>query len=117
MPEHGPPSLLQRWHVKGVLALYRQHPHTTGQVRKADRLLAAKLYRQGISLDNVRAAFLLVAARRSQSRRQPPSPIRSLHYFLPAIQEVLEQPLDTGYVRYLQRFNRRDNPGRDHHLP
>lgn len=116
MPEHRP-SLLQRRYVEGVLNLYRQHPHTTGRVRKADRLLATDLYRQGIGLDNLRAAFLLVAARRSQSPEQPPPPIRSLHYFLPAIQEVLEQPPDSGYIRYLKRFRQRQTTGRDHQLP
>ncbi len=97
-----------------MLELYRHHPHTTGRVRKADRLLAADLYRQGISIANVRDAFLLVTARRSLSREHPA--IRSLHYFLPAIRELREQPLDTGYIRYLQRFNQRNNPGRDHQV-
>ncbi len=106
------PSTAERRHVQSVLELYRHHPHTTGRVRKADRLLAADLYRQGIGLDRVRDAFLLVAARRARSREQ----IRSLHYFLPAIQELREQPLDSGYVRYLRRFNQRDNPGRDHQV-
>ena len=113
MPEDEP-SRAGRRHVQSVLELYRHHPHTTGRIRKADRLLAADLYRQGISIAYVRDAFLLVTARRSQSRQPPPATIRSLHYFLPAIQELLEQPLDTGYVRYLRRFNQRDNPRRDH---
>ena len=115
MPEDEP-SLAERRHVHSVLELYRRHPHTTGRVRKADRLLAVDLHRQGISIANVRDAFLLVTARRSQSRQPPPAPIRSLHYFLPAIQELLKQPLDTGYVRYLRRFNQRENPGRDHQV-
>ena len=108
----GQPALAERRYVQSLLELYRKHPHTTGRVRRADRLLARDLYRQGIDLDRVRDAFLLVAARRVRS----PEQIRSLHYFLPAIKEVLKQPLDTGYVRYLRRFNQRDNPDRDHRL-
>ena len=113
MPE-GEPSRAGRRHVQSVLELYRHHPHTTGRIRKADRLLAVDLHRQGISIENIRDAFLLVTARRSLSREHPA--IRTLHYFLPAIQEVREQPLDTGYVQYLRRFNQRDNPDRDHRL-
>ena len=113
MPEDQP-ALAERRHIQSVLELYRHHPHTTGRVRKADRLLAADLYRQGISIANVRDAFLLVTARRSLSREHPT--IRSLHYFLGAVQEVREHPLDTGYVQYLRRFNQRDYPGRDHRL-
>ncbi len=112
MPEDQP-SLPERRQVQTVLELYRHHPHTTGRVRKADRLLARDLYRRGIGVDHLRDAFLLVAARRARSPEPPPT-IRSLHYFLPAIQEVLEQPLDSGYVRYLRRLKQRDNKHPDH---
>lgn len=105
MPESRPPR-----HAKSVLDLYRHHPHTTGLIRKADRRLAADLDRQGISLATLNAAFLLVAARRVSSQR---SPIRSLHYFLPAIREVLANPLEDGYLRYLRRFNRPGNADTD----
>ena len=99
-------------HVEHILDLYRQHPHTTGRVRKADRLLAVDLFRQGIAIDCVKVALLLVAARRAQSHERQQPPIRSLHYFLPAIREILDQPLDNDYIRYLKRFTHRH-----HHLP
>ena len=111
MPEHGH-STDQRRHVEHILDLYRQHPHTTGRVRKADRLLAVDLSRQGIAIDCVKVALLLVAARRAQSTERQHPPIRSLHYFLPAIREILDQPLDNDYIRYLKRFTHRH-----HHLP
>ncbi len=111
MPERRPPR-----HAKSVLDLYRHHPHTTGHVRKADRRLAADLDRQGISLATLNAAFLLVTARRSNSQQKPTSPIRSLHYFLPAIHEVLENPLEDEFLRYLRRFNRPGNADTDPRL-
>jgi hypothetical protein len=103
----------ERLHVHRVLDLYRHHPHTTGRVRKPDRLLAQDLYRQGISVANVTNALLLVAARRSHSPQHPLSPIRSLHYFLPAIKEVRDKPLDEPYLRYLRQLNKNDGAARD----
>ena len=36
-------------------------------------------------------------------RHGPPLPtIRSLHYFTPAIEEILRQPLPAGYLAYLE---------------
>ncbi len=116
MPEDQP-ALAERPYVQSVLELYRHHPHTTGRVRKADRLLAVELLRQGIAIESVNVALLLVAARRSLSPERQPPPIRSLHYFLPAIREILDQPLDNDYIRYLKRFKQADNRQRDHHLP
>ena len=106
-PSHDPPR-----HVERILDLYRQHPHTTGRVRKADRLLAVDLFRQGIAIDCVNLAMRLVAARRAQSPKRQHPPIRSLHYFLPAIREIRDQPLDNDYIRYLKRFTQPD-----HRLP
>ena len=34
---------------------------------------------------------------------QPLQPIRSLHYFLPVIEEVLRMEISPDYVRYLRR--------------
>ena len=103
-PSHDPPPNVER-----ILDLYRQHPHTSGRVRKADRRLAVELLRQGIAIDSVKIALLLVAARRSQSHQRQHPPIRSLHYFLPAIREILDQPLDNDYIGYLKRFTHRDH--------
>lgn len=36
-------------------------------------------------------------------RNGPPLPIiRSLHYFVPVVDEILRQPLPHGYVQYLE---------------
>ena len=46
---------------------------------------------------------LLAAARRALRSPHlcPLSPIRTLHYFLPVIEEVLATPPDPGYLDYL----------------
>ena len=98
-----------------MLDLYRQHPHTTGKLRSADRSLANDLYRKSVGLETIEAALVLVAARRSRMAL-PSNAIRSLHYFLPAIREVLEHPLDDAYLTYLKEFSQQQTPS-DHHLP
>lgn len=49
----------------------------------------------------VRAAMLLAAARRTLRSGPPLPPVRTLHYFLPAIEEVLALPPEPRYVDYL----------------
>jgi hypothetical protein len=54
-----------------------------------------------VPLRVVRAALILAAARRT-IRSGPALPqVRTLHYFLPVIDEVLEHPLEPDYVAYL----------------
>ena len=93
-------------YVRAVLAAYRQTPGTTGQVRRSDRLLAAQLYERDIPLAAVENALVLGASRRlyrSTPDAPPLPPVRSLHYFLGLIQEVLDlnmKPLYYEYLRY-----------------
>jgi hypothetical protein len=91
-------------YVDHVLTLYRATPGTTGRARPADRRLAADLQTRRVPLLFVEHALLLAAARRSvRPRGAPPlPPARSLHYFLPVIEELLAQPLDPDYVTYLR---------------
>ena len=115
MPD--PPSANQqrRRHLECVLELYRRHPQTTGRVRNADRRLAADLYRNGVTVNTINAALLLVAARRC-NQGHTTTPIQSLHYFLPVIREILHRPLDNGYRRYLETLIRDSSQDPDHHL-
>jgi len=87
-----------------LLELYRHTPGTLGQVRREDWRLARKLQERGVPLSTLEEAFLLAAARRCLRApdAQPLSPIRSLHYFLPVIEEVLVKPLPDGYPEYLK---------------
>jgi hypothetical protein len=94
----------QDQYVQRVLDLYRDTPGTSGRVRTADRRLAKTLYQRQIPISTIRAALLLVVARRtfrSSPDAEPLSTIRSLHYFQHTIQELLDQPLPDGYVDHL----------------
>ena len=91
-------------YVREVLKAYRSTPGTTGYVRREDRRLAGRLYDKGVQLSIVENAFVLAAARRLL---RPPdaaalATIRSLHYFLPVIDEVGELSVGQDYFRYLR---------------
>lgn len=88
-----------------VLKLYLNLPETPSRISPDDRKRAAELHTRGIPLATVESAFLLASVRRlSRSPDMPPlSPIRSLAYFFPVIQELLMNPLPENYLGYLQR--------------
>lgn len=90
-------------YVAALLRQYLSLPGTPDRVRAADRRCARTLYQRGVSLATAEAALVVAAARRTlRSLERPPlAPIRALHYFLPVIEELLEQPLVPGYVQYL----------------
>ena len=91
-------------YVQRVLYAYRTTPGTCGAVRKPDRAFALALHSRGVPLDAVENAFVLAAVRRLA--RQPDAPplgiIRSLAYFGPVIDEVLESSVGPDYYRYLR---------------
>jgi hypothetical protein len=91
-------------YVERVLRAYRQTPTTMGTVRQADRLVAVELQTRGVSLQVVQNAFILAAARRlMRAPGAPPlTPIRSLAYFLPVIEEVMEMRVSPNYYLYLE---------------
>ena len=87
-----------------VLDLYLALPETPTRVSRFDRRLALELFHRGLSLSIVEAAFLLASARRLCRPADAPAlgPIRSLHYFLPVIEQIIHQPLPNDYIRYLR---------------
>lgn len=91
-------------YVETVLALYRLLPDTPNRHSRYDRRLAAQLWQQKVPLPVIESAFVLTAARRLlRDPSYPPlNPIRSLHYFLPVLEEVLAQPLPPTYLQYLR---------------
>jgi hypothetical protein len=93
-----------RIYVETVLDRYLWLPGTPKQACRLDRVLARKLYERGVSIDIIQAALVLGAARRAFRPRDAPPlpPIRTLHYFLPLIDEVLHDSLAPGYVTYLE---------------
>lgn len=72
---------------------------------RADKRLAYDLAEKGTSFEFIAAAFCLAQIRRL-SQPPPPQPIRSLAYFLPVIQELIDDSPDPAYLLYL--INRRD---------
>ncbi len=92
-------------YVRAVLASYRDLPDTPSHCRTPDRSLAGQLFDRQIPLCTVRQTFLLASARRLLRPPTAPqlAPIRSLHYFLPVIEELLQNPLPDGYSQYLKR--------------
>jgi hypothetical protein len=92
-----------RAYIQAVLKEYVWLPGTPHKASRQDRRLASSLYEQAVPLTVVRAALLLAAARRALRSPHlcPLPPIRTLHYFLPIIEEVLATPPDPGYVDYL----------------
>jgi hypothetical protein len=95
------PADQERVYLDAVLATYTSLPGTPIQPSRRDRALARELCRRGVPLRTVRTALLLAAARRTLRSGPPLAPVRTLHYFLPAIDEVLELPPDPAYVDYL----------------
>jgi hypothetical protein len=95
----------QEEYVRQVLEAYRKTPGTMGTVRLADRLLAAQLYQRGVSVNVIENAFVLGATRRlNRPADAPPlGTIRSLAYFLPVIEEVLDLRVSPDYFAYLRQ--------------
>ena len=94
----------QHEYLRQVLEAYRSMPGSTGVVRRADRLFATQLYDRGVPLQAVENALLLAAARRSVRPDDAPplGTIRSLAYFSPVIEEVLQLKVGQEYFRHLR---------------
>ena len=91
-------------YVETVLALYRKLPDTPNRHSRYDRRLALQLCQRNIPLPIIEKAFLLATARRLlRDPSYPPlNQIRSLYYFLPVIDEILDQPPAPTYFDYLR---------------
>ena len=110
-------------YLRCVLDFYLSIPETPARARPADRRLAATLQHQGIPLDIIAAAFVLATARRRSRDPEAPAlpPVRSLHYYLPVIEELLANPPAAGYCESLRRRLAAHTPDLlaeiDHQLP
>ena len=91
-------------YVETVLTLYHKLPDTPSHHSRSDRRLALQLYQQQLPLSLIENAFLLATARRllRDPTYSPLNPIRSLHYFLPVIEELLDQSPPQAYFDYLR---------------
>ena len=98
------PDLGAEQYVQQLLDAYRRTPTTAGRVRPADRHLAVQLFRRGVPLSMVLAAFSLAASRRlfRDPDAAPLHPIQSLHYFLPVLDEIRYEPIGPDYIRHIE---------------
>jgi len=101
-------------YVRRVLEAYRKTPGTMGTVRRADRMLAVQLYQRGVSVRVIENALVLAAARRVMrpADASPLGTIRSLAYFMPVIEEVLDLRVSPDYFQYLRHKLERIAPRR-----
>ena len=90
-------------YVDAVVTNYVRLPGTPLRASRQDRHFARLLYEQRVPLRVVYAAFVLAIARREvRSASLPRLPaIRTLHFFLGAIEEAGQTQLDPTYVQYL----------------
>ena len=89
---------------QALLELYLRLPDTPRQLSRSDLRLTCQLWERQIPVSLIEAAFLLASARRAARRpdAMPLGPIRSLHYFLPVIEELLANPVPDSYLAYLR---------------
>jgi hypothetical protein len=87
--------MTQQAYIQAIRHLYLQLPNTHRRFSRSDRQLAAALYQRGVSFDLLRSALLLATARRLLRPTTAPllATVRSLAYFLPVIEEVLERKI------------------------
>jgi len=95
----------QEEYIRQILEAYRQTPGTMGTVRRPDRVLAAQLYQRGVCASVIENAFVLAATRRLMRPTDAPplGTIRSLAYFLPVIEEVLDMRVSPEYFQHVRR--------------
>jgi hypothetical protein len=86
-------------YVLAVLGLYVELPDTPSRAGPLDEVWARRFYQRDIPFDVVETALLLGSLRRRE--RSPNAPplagIRSLAYFQPIIDELLQAPVSESY--------------------
>jgi hypothetical protein len=92
-------------YVHIVLSLYQQLPETPALSSSRDRFHAHQLQQRGLPLTLIETALLLGSLRRLLRPPDAPalSPIHSLAYFGPVIEELLHNPVPETYIEYLRR--------------
>lgn len=92
-------------YIAQVLSAYTQLADTPDRPSRYDRALARELYHGQVPLETIRHAILLATMRRHyrDTSLGALDCIRSLHYFLPVIRQLENQPLDPYYIEYVER--------------
>jgi hypothetical protein len=91
-------------YAAAVVSLYVELPDTPLRASVSDQWLARRLHDDGVSLHVVETALLLGSLRRliRPADAPPLSPIRSLAYFRPVVDELCAHPAPEGYLAYLR---------------
>jgi hypothetical protein len=83
--------------------LNKDLPGTLGRVLRQDREAALAFYRRGVDLEVVQSAFVLALARRAfRTSDGDLEPIRCLSFFVPVVEELIQQPPLPEYLDYLR---------------
>lgn len=96
-------------YIAAVLTLYVDLPDTPLRASVSDQWLARRFHDDGVPLHALETALLLGSLRRliRPAGAPPLSPIRSLAYFRPVIEELQVHPVPDGYLDYLRLKLRR----------
>jgi hypothetical protein len=91
-------------YVAAVIVWYLQLPDTPLCANLQDQRQAKRMHDHGVPLGVVETALLLASLRRLARPVDvaPLPPIRSLAYFQPVIDELLEHPAPDNYLAYLR---------------
>lgn len=91
-------------YVAAVLILYVDLPETPLRASVQDQWQVRRLHDRGVPLRLVESALLLGSLRRLMRPADLPplSPIRSLAYFQPVIDELVEHPVPDNYLEFLR---------------
>ncbi len=91
-------------YIVAVLRLYVDLPDTPLRTSVSDQWLARCLHDDGVPLHAVETALLLGSLRRliRPAGAPPLSPIRSLAYFRPVVEELQAHSVPVGYLDYLR---------------
>jgi hypothetical protein len=103
------PSSDAATYVADVLLLYVELPETPLRAGVQDQWRARRWHDLGLPLRVVESAFLLGSLRRllRPTDAPPLSPIRSLAYFQPVLDELIANPPPENYLDYLRLKLRR----------
>lgn len=90
-------------YLAAVAAVLADLPEPRPRLRPSDRRLALELRRRGVLIPTLRAAVRLATLRRlTRDPALPPlSPVRSLSYFLPVLNELLAAPPEPAWLTYI----------------
>jgi hypothetical protein len=100
-----PESIEESGFIEGVRGRLLKYPIVRSSFGAADEKLARELFRNGVSLERVERALLLGLSRKyvSSLSSLSSSPIYSLSYFLPLLDEVAQTETPDRYWEYLRR--------------